>query len=81
MASAPLLFKTAVFLNGISIPGHILLGLNIVHPVLNTIVTTSKPEGPKDPKQNIAGKRSAQACFNYHNGSLLIAGKPHHQRQ
>jgi len=66
------LYKTATFLNAICIPGHILLGLNIVHPTLNTIVTSSKDD-KKVPARNLAGKRSAQACFNYINGSLLIA--------
>jgi hypothetical protein len=75
--SASLLYKTATFLNAISIPGHIALGLETVHPVLNIIVTASKSDGTagKVSRRNLGGKRSAQACFNCINGSLLIAGK------
>ena len=75
--SAPFLYKTATFLNAISIPGHIALGLETVHPVLNTIVTAPKSGDAtnKASSRNLSGKRSAQACFNYINGSLLIAGK------
>jgi hypothetical protein len=68
MASAELLYKTSAFINAISVPGHILLGLQKVHPVLNTI-----PETEKSPNQ-LAGKKSAQACFNYINGALAVAG-------
>jgi hypothetical protein len=72
-----LLYKTAVFFNAVSIPGHILLGLKTVHPTLNTIQTPSPAGNSKTAARNLAGKRSAQACFNYINGSLFIAGKPH----
>jgi hypothetical protein len=61
-----LLFKTAAFINAITIPGHVLFGLDTVHPALNKMDTTSK-------KGKVA-KASATACFNYINGALLMAG-------
>lgn len=68
-----LLYKTAVFINAISIPGHVALGLQLVHPGLNAIAS-SKTAGADESGKKVAVKRSAQACFNYINGSLLIAG-------
>jgi hypothetical protein len=73
--TASLLYKTSLFLNAISIPGHVLLGLQLVHPTLNTI-QTSESENKKLAKRNLGGKSSAQACWNYVNGSLFVAGKP-----
>ncbi|KAF2673781.1 hypothetical protein BT63DRAFT_421911 [Microthyrium microscopicum] len=59
------LFKTAAFLNAITIPGHLVFGLDTVHPGLNTMETKTR-------KGKVA-KASAQACFNYINGALLTA--------
>jgi len=68
MINAALLYKTSAAISFISVPGHILLGLGKVHPVLNTIPAADKS------KKQLAGKRSAQACFNYVNGALAVAG-------
>jgi len=62
-----MLFNTAAFRNAISVPGHIALGLQTVHPVLNTLPTPSR--------KAVASKASLQACFNYVNGALLVAGR------
>jgi len=37
MSSAPLFFKTAAILNAISIPGHLLLGIQKVYPALSVL--------------------------------------------
>jgi len=57
--SPSLLYKTSAAISALTIPGHILLGLQHVHPPLSGL----KP----------LPRRSAQASFNYINASLLIS--------
>jgi len=60
---APNLFRASALIAAISIPGHIKLGFDVVHPVIAAI--------PNTPNNRIA-KRGAQSCWNYVNASLLI---------
>lgn len=61
-----LLYKTAAFLNAITVPGHVLFGLQTVFPGINTMKT--------DKKEGEVAKASVTACFNYINGALIVAG-------
>lgn len=61
--NAALLYKTAVFINAISIPGHVALGLQLVHPGLNAIAS-SKTAGADKSGRKLTAKRSAQASMD-----------------
>jgi hypothetical protein len=59
-----LLYKTAAFISAISVPGHILFGLDTVHPTLGSIKITRRKDK--------VGHASATASYNYVNGALAI---------
>jgi hypothetical protein len=60
------LFKTAAFLSAISVPGHVIFGLDTVHPTLSSIKIGNR--------KSKAGHASATASYNYVNGALAILG-------
>jgi hypothetical protein len=60
------LFKTAAFLSAISVPGHVLFGVDTVHPTLSSIKIGNR--------KSKAGHASATASYNYVNGALAILG-------
>lgn len=59
------LFRVSALINAISIPGHIQMGFELVHPAISTISSSPK---------HAIGQRGAQTAWNCINTSLLVAG-------
>lgn len=66
MAFSPsTLYYTAALLHGLSVPGHMLFGVEYVYKAIEKIPST----------QNLAvGKSGARNCWDCLNGSLAILG-------
>ena len=69
MVGSALIYKTAAVLDIISIAGHTLMGLKIVHPTLGSIQTETSHD-------RRVGQRGAETAWNYFNASLVVSGKP-----